>query len=186
MNTVDRKNINTVNEDQGLGVEKCEPVKKRVTIAQDARDANATSPSPATTPPTSGRQWLHKVCLWFSSKLGWVLQNWTWSKIKPAIRCAVVGWLSAVLFIVPSVQLILGQVSNSPISCAFTWFYLRTILGELPHLDRYAPLQFLPLCASHDLSCIFLTPKWSFPFCPRTWSSHFDIRFDWMGVRTRF
>ena len=41
MNTVDRKNINTVNEDQGLGVEKCEPVKKRVTIAQDARDANA-------------------------------------------------------------------------------------------------------------------------------------------------
>ena len=79
---------------------------------------NATS-SPATTPPT-----LHKFWLWLRNKLECqVLQNWTWSKIKPAIRCTVVRWLSAVLFIVPSVQLILGQVSKN-FRVHLLWLYL--------------------------------------------------------------
>ena len=49
--------------------------------------------------------------LWFKSQVGWIPQNWTRSKIETTIRCAIVGWISAVLFVIPSVQIFLGQVS---------------------------------------------------------------------------
>jgi hypothetical protein len=44
------------------------------------------------------------------ASLAWIPKNWTWSNIKPAIRCAVAAWLSAVLFIIPAVEIYMGQV----------------------------------------------------------------------------
>lgn len=40
----------------------------------------------------------------------WIPNNWTWPKIKPAIRCAVAAWLSCVLFLIPAVIAYMGQV----------------------------------------------------------------------------
>ena len=51
------------------------------------------------------------ISKWSAANLGWVEQNWTWSKLKPVIRCSVVGWVSVLLFIIPSVNAFLGQVS---------------------------------------------------------------------------
>lgn len=42
----------------------------------------------------------------------WIPENWTWSKIKPAIRCAVAAWIGAVLFAIPRIEVFLGQVRN--------------------------------------------------------------------------
>lgn len=44
--------------------------------------------------------------------LRWIPDSLTWSKIKPAIRCAVVGWVSVVFFIIPQLEEMLGQVSS--------------------------------------------------------------------------
>lgn len=47
----------------------------------------------------------------FIPNLNWVSENWRWSKIKVVIRCAVAAWASAILFIIPRVQVFMGQVS---------------------------------------------------------------------------
>lgn len=44
--------------------------------------------------------------------LAWVPANFTWSKLKPVIRCAVVCWVSAVLMIIPRTSNLMGQVSS--------------------------------------------------------------------------
>lgn len=44
--------------------------------------------------------------------LQWIPENWTWSKIKPVIRCAVAAWIATVLFVIPRVQIFLGQVRD--------------------------------------------------------------------------
>lgn len=43
--------------------------------------------------------------------LQWIPANFTWQKCKPVIRCALAGWLSVVLFVIPRVNTLMGQVS---------------------------------------------------------------------------
>ncbi|KAJ7444827.1 hypothetical protein FB451DRAFT_1433746 [Mycena latifolia] len=43
--------------------------------------------------------------------LQWVPDNLTWAKIKPTIRSAIAAWLSTVLFLIPKVELFMGQAS---------------------------------------------------------------------------
>ena len=43
---------------------------------------------------------------------GWIPANFTWSKLKPVIRCAVVCWVSGVLMIIPRTSNMMGQVSH--------------------------------------------------------------------------
>lgn len=42
--------------------------------------------------------------------LQWVSQNNTWSKWKPVIRCALAAWISGLLFVIPKVENMMGQV----------------------------------------------------------------------------
>jgi hypothetical protein len=58
--------------------------------------------------PTSAIHW--------PEQLKWVKDNWTWSKVKPVVRCAVAAWISLVLFVIPAVQRFLGQVRSRPFS----------------------------------------------------------------------
>jgi len=44
------------------------------------------------------------------AQLQWIPRNWTWSKLKPVIRCSIVAWVSSVLFIIPRVEFLMGQV----------------------------------------------------------------------------
>jgi hypothetical protein len=77
-------------------------------------------------------EWIRACGLWLKSQLDWIPQNWTSSKIKITTRCTVVGWLSAVLFVIHPVQLFLGQVGE------FLLLFLPrklTFLGKLP--DTY-------------------------------------------------
>lgn len=45
------------------------------------------------------------------SSLQWVPANFTWSKVKPVIRCAISAWVSLLLVIIPQTSKFLGQVS---------------------------------------------------------------------------
>lgn len=47
----------------------------------------------------------------FPINLQWVPNNWTWSKIKPVIRSAAMGWVSVLFMIIPRTERMLGQVS---------------------------------------------------------------------------
>jgi len=66
------------------------------------------------------------------AQLRWIPRNWTWSKLKPVIRCSIVAWVSAVLFIIPRVELLMGQVR-------FFWFLCMC------YLDQYLKASFLIL-----------------------------------------
>ncbi|KAH9947336.1 hypothetical protein B0H21DRAFT_338716 [Amylocystis lapponica] len=43
--------------------------------------------------------------------LSWMSNNWSWSKLKPVIRCAVFGWVSLVFMIILRTEVLLGQAS---------------------------------------------------------------------------
>lgn len=42
--------------------------------------------------------------------LQWIPNSWSWSKIKPLIRCAIVAWISVLFFVVWKLEVLLGQV----------------------------------------------------------------------------
>lgn len=44
-------------------------------------------------------------------RLQWVSANWTWSKWKPVLRSALSAWVSLVIFVIPSVENVLGQAA---------------------------------------------------------------------------
>ncbi|KAF5346488.1 hypothetical protein D9756_010113 [Leucocoprinus leucothites] len=51
--------------------------------------------------------------------LQWIPRSWTWSNIKPVIRCSIVAWVSTVLFIIPKVEILMGQASFLILIAAF-------------------------------------------------------------------
>ncbi|KAG1736637.1 uncharacterized protein EDB91DRAFT_1141898 [Suillus paluster] len=51
--------------------------------------------------------------------LQWMPANSTWSKWKPVIRCALAAWVSAVVFIIPRTENILGQAAFLIIIASF-------------------------------------------------------------------
>lgn len=80
------------------------------------------------------------------SVLRWIPANWTSAKLKPVIRCSIVAWLSAVLFVIPSVEAKLGQVR------------LHLLLTSLLHDLLFSRLAswFLPVRQSCSFSNEFL------------------------------
>jgi len=86
--------------------------------------------SPSTDSPIKEpKPWMN---LRLPAQLRWIPRNWTWSKLKPVIRCSIVAWVSAVLFIIPRVELLMGQVR-------FFWFLCAR------YLDQYLKASFLVL-----------------------------------------
>ncbi|KAF8991841.1 hypothetical protein BDQ17DRAFT_1413587 [Cyathus striatus] len=53
--------------------------------------------------------WNWRSMMVLPARLQWIPANWTWSKIKAALRCAVVAWLSGVVFVIPRVEVFLGN-----------------------------------------------------------------------------
>ncbi|KAL0071092.1 hypothetical protein AAF712_001650 [Marasmius tenuissimus] len=45
------------------------------------------------------------------ASLQWIPDNWKWSNIKVVLRCAVAAWLAVVLFVIPPVELYMGQAA---------------------------------------------------------------------------
>ncbi|KAF5318091.1 hypothetical protein D9619_012029 [Psilocybe cf. subviscida] len=60
-----------------------------------------------------------KWLTFLTSRVVWIPANWTFAKWKPAIRCALVAWLSLVLFVIPVVERELGQASFLVLIVAF-------------------------------------------------------------------
>lgn len=46
----------------------------------------------------------------FDTDMSWIPSNFTWSKIKPVIRSAIVAWISLLFVIIPRLETLLGQV----------------------------------------------------------------------------
>ncbi|KAF8811417.1 hypothetical protein BYT27DRAFT_7336184 [Phlegmacium glaucopus] len=90
-------------------VEKQEP--KSVKIAQETSSAESTTSEDQ---PLGG-----SLRTWIGAHTEWIEKNWNWSKLKPVIRCTVVGWVSVVLFVIPRVEIFLGQASFLILLAAF-------------------------------------------------------------------
>lgn len=50
----------------------------------------------------------------FDTDLSWVSNNFTWSKIKPVIRCAAFTWICLLFVVIPKLEVMLGQVGFHP------------------------------------------------------------------------
>ena len=102
-----------------LSVEKLEP--KSVKIAR--KTSTSTISSPESTPSKDGPLgWLRK---WMEAHTEWIRKNLKLSKLKPVIRCSVVGWVSVVVFVIPKEEFFFGQVWG-----------LLTLLGYRTELDE--------------------------------------------------
>ena len=58
---------------------------------------------------------------WIAGHTQWIVKNWDWSKLKPVIRCAVVAWVTVVLFVtfvVFAVKLVAGHHVIAPATVA--------------------------------------------------------------------
>jgi hypothetical protein len=66
---------------------------------------------PELQPPSARKQaaWLN-IPRVLPSSLQWIPNNWALSKIKPVVRCSISAWVASVLFVIPSVEIWLGQV----------------------------------------------------------------------------
>ena len=47
--------------------------------------------------------------------LQWIPDNWSWSRMKPLIRCAIMAWLSVLFFVIKRLEILLGQVGDIPL-----------------------------------------------------------------------
>jgi hypothetical protein len=89
----------------------------------DDKKASDSSSVPGESPREDSETDHHrerKSLLRLPESLKWIPGNWTWSNVKPVIQCAVAAWTASLLFIVPRVEIWMGQVRTrhlSPHSC---------------------------------------------------------------------
>ncbi|KAJ3862063.1 hypothetical protein EV359DRAFT_45947 [Lentinula novae-zelandiae] len=81
------------------------------------------------------------------SSLAWVPANWSWMKIRLALRCAIAAWISSVLFVIPAVQVWIGQASFLLLIAAFL----------SPPID-----PFLAVLEREVLISLFVAATWAF------------------------
>ena len=159
--------------------------QKPATIGHGSRSASASSSERAA--GNTGPGYSQQIRSFLRSNCNWIPQNWTRSKIKTTLRCAIVGWLSTILFVIPSVQVVLGQVSV-PVSFYFPLRFMEYL--DIVRLASWSSLVNAILIAdlhvSYEFSCFFLPAKRSFLISPRTRGSDFDICGNRMGVRLVF
>lgn len=60
---------------------------------------------------------------------GWIPANFTWSKIKPVIRCALTAWVSIIFVVISKTERVLGQVSRC-LACECACTAARSILDQ--------------------------------------------------------
>ncbi len=76
-----------------------------------------------------------KIPLVGTVELGWIPNNLNWSKIKPALRSALLAWVSLLFVIIPKLSVMLGQVSS--FSRAQQTADHNTKQGQLLNSHRY-------------------------------------------------
>ncbi|KAJ3712876.1 hypothetical protein C8R42DRAFT_727627 [Lentinula raphanica] len=88
-----------------------------------------------------------RIQLSWPSYLAWIPTNWSWVKIRLALRCAVAAWVSSLLFIIPTVQVWIGQASFLLLIAAFL----------SPPVD-----PFLAVLEREVLISLFVAATWGF------------------------
>ncbi len=89
---------------------------KHVRLDVDLSDGSGSGPDKHSTQASELSYWdriSDAISPYNPLDLKWVLDNWTWSKIKPVIRGAVVAWVSFLFVVIPRTEQTLGQVSSS-------------------------------------------------------------------------
>ncbi|KAF8629340.1 hypothetical protein AX15_003501 [Amanita polypyramis BW_CC] len=81
-------------------------------------EAPTSSSFPTTTSSEKGqgraskkRRWIKWEHWRLPQGLVWIPANFTWSNMKPVIRCAIAAWVSGILFVIPGLEKIMGQGS---------------------------------------------------------------------------
>ena len=129
----------------------------------------------------------------FKSKLPsnflWIPANWTWSKLKPVIRCALAGWVSVLLMVIQPVLRTMGQVCYTKVECrlqtddAQGWLLDNNRLVETFRLCHSSALNIECLCLP---SCISFSAKRSFHRQPRKRACSFALCFNGIRVSQYF
>ncbi|KAJ3758691.1 hypothetical protein EV360DRAFT_43339 [Lentinula raphanica] len=88
-----------------------------------------------------------RIQLSWPTYLAWIPTNWSWVKIRLALRCAVAAWVSSLLFIIPTVQVWIGQASFLLLIAAFL----------SPPVD-----PFLAVLEREVLISLFVAATWGF------------------------
>ncbi|KAF5312520.1 hypothetical protein D9619_003562 [Psilocybe cf. subviscida] len=83
--------------------------------ANNSPKENCSAQKKTKSRPKPKPKWL----TFLTSRLEWVPANWTFAKWKPVIRCALVAWISLVLFVIPAVEREMGQASILILTVAF-------------------------------------------------------------------
>ena len=66
--------------------------------------------------------------------LHWIIDNWRWSKWKPAIRCAISEWASLLLLIIGPSRRVMGQVCFVSVTYWGVAFVYTRSFCEAPYL----------------------------------------------------
>ncbi|PPQ64930.1 hypothetical protein CVT26_015650 [Gymnopilus dilepis] len=94
----------------------------KILPSPDSPSCSSTS-SPSITrlfrSPKRMSRWLGTIKSYLSKKYAWIPQNWTWCKLKPVIRCALAGWISVVLFVIPEVGMTMNSAGFLILTAAF-------------------------------------------------------------------
>jgi len=129
--------------------------------------------SPGTDSPIKEpKPWMN---LHLPAQLQWIPRNWTWSNLKPVIRCSIVAWVSAVLFIIPRVELLMGQVCFLVLMCTLSWSISQ---GKFSNSYWWELLICLcdPFHWSRCFSGLFISTQRSIRWCPGTRISNSVVR----------
>ncbi|KAJ7087768.1 hypothetical protein C8R44DRAFT_26769 [Mycena epipterygia] len=95
----------------GLVESPSHPPREKKSDSTDSPPSGSSSSSSST--GSAVKETGSKALDWLGwpSSLQWVPNSWTWAKIKPTIRSALAGWISTVLFLIPKVEVFLGQAA---------------------------------------------------------------------------
>ncbi|KAJ3784989.1 hypothetical protein GGU10DRAFT_293088 [Lentinula aff. detonsa] len=113
---------------------------------QNATDSHTSSSSVNKTKIIDKKRAMTSKWQW-PSFLAWIPANWLWLKIRLALRCAIAAWVSSVLFIIPTVQVWIGQASFLLLIAAFL----------SPPVD-----PFLAVVEREVLISLFVAATWAF------------------------
>lgn len=83
----------------------------------------------------------------FPLDLQWIPNNWTWSKWKPVIRSAILGWLSILFMVITRLEEITGQVRLASCALRSPWpshHRLRECVRACPYISMRWQLIVLP------------------------------------------
>jgi hypothetical protein len=76
-------------------------------VRKEKEKENGVNDETRSAAPVSGKEKMK-----WPKRMQWIPTNFSWPKMKPVIRCAIACWIAVVLFVIPKVEIWMGNVSR--------------------------------------------------------------------------